>query len=197
MNTPFSSSHPWKTLIFSLKWVVAVVAIVVVVASVAFSSDVDENARRPTCRHSKCLSHRRGRCFVHGWVVAIVVVAGSDVDVNARRPTCRLYWILQHILPFRIGCGRCFVHAWGVWGGHAVCIALYSTSYTRSAFRIVASVGRAVGCLLVWLGYQGIARFGALAFVNSFNRKGNCKYWIRLVSCCVDGNIIISSEPNM
>ena len=39
-----------------------------------------------------------------------------------------------------------------------------------------ASVGRAVGCLLVWLGYQGIARFGALAFVNSFNRKGNCKY---------------------
>ena len=36
-----------------LKWVVVVAA----TAGVIVVSDVDINARRPTCRHSKCLSH--------------------------------------------------------------------------------------------------------------------------------------------
>ena len=58
-----------------LKWVVVVAAVVAVVvvavavvaaaAVVVVGSDVDVNARRPTCRHSKCLSHRCGRGLVH------------------------------------------------------------------------------------------------------------------------------------
>ena len=57
--------------------VAAVVGVAVVVAAAAVNvvvgSDIDVNARRPTWRlywilqhilHSKCLSHRCGRCFV-------------------------------------------------------------------------------------------------------------------------------------
>ena len=47
--------------------------------AVVVGSDVDVNAQRPTCRHSKCLSHRCGRCFVRvqcglGWGVGCLEI---------------------------------------------------------------------------------------------------------------------------
>ena len=127
-----------KTLDFPCFWPSEPKQWVVVVVAAVVGSDDDVDVRRPTCRHSKCLSHRCGRCFVHALVVAtvvVVVVVGSDIDVNARRPTCRLCWFLQHILHSKFlshRCGRCFVRMQCGLGGP-----------------------------LVWLAYQRIARFSA------------------------------------
>ena len=70
-----SNSHAWKILDFPcfwlselLKWVVV---IVIVVLAVVFGSDIEVNARRPICRHSKCLSYRCG----HAWSMFRVCVS--------------------------------------------------------------------------------------------------------------------------